>query len=129
MKNRTLGLILTGTALMIAFLSSCYYDKADLLYGNAGGTCTDTSTTASYSQKIVPVLQRYCYSCHTGSFPSGNITMGTYATDKALAQSGKLYGSVSYAPGYVAMPQNSPKLSACQIADIKKWIDGGLLNN
>jgi hypothetical protein len=129
MKKIKFGIFVTGTALMISFMSSCYYDKADLLYGGATGPCTDTSTTVSYTLKVVPLFQRYCYSCHGGTFPSGNIQMGTYATDKAVAQSGRLYGSVSYGPGYFAMPQGSPKLSTCQIADIKKWIDGGLLNN
>ena len=129
MKKITLGILVTGSVLMISFLGSCYYDKADLLYGGANVPCTDTAGTVSYTQKVVPMLQRYCYSCHSGAFPSGNIQMGTYATDKAVALNGKLYGSVSYASGYSPMPQGAAKLSTCQIGVIKKWIDGGLLNN
>ncbi len=111
-------------------VSSCYYDKADLLYGGANsGPCTDTTGVVSYSQKVVPMLQQYCYSCHTGSFPSGNQLMGTYAADKAMAQSGKLHGTINYSPGFSPMPQGMPKMSNCQIAVIKKWIDAGLLNN
>lgn len=111
-------------------VNSCYYDKADLLYGGANsGPCTDTTGVVSYSQKVVPMLQQYCYSCHTGSFPSGNQLMGTYAADKAMAQNGKLYGTINYSSGFSPMPKGMPKMSNCQIAVIKKWIDAGLLNN
>lgn len=113
----------------IGFITSCYYDKEDLLYGGAGGVCTDTAGTVSYAQKVQPMLQSNCYSCHTGSFPSGGILMGNYTADKALGQNGKLYGSINHSPGYVAMPQGGAKMSACQILTIKKWIDAGLLNN
>jgi hypothetical protein len=82
----------------VLIISSCYYDKEQLLYG--GGTCTDTSSTVSYSQDIVPLLQQYCYSCHRGNFPSGNIIMGTYAADRAIGVNGSLYGSINHAAGY-----------------------------
>lgn len=118
-------LVLTSTVL----ISSCYYDKEYLLYGNGNAPCSDTTTVMSYSQKVVPVLQQYCYNCHTGSFPSGNQLMGTYATDKAMAQSGKLYGTINHSAGYTPMPQGMGKLSSCQVNTVKKWIDGGMLNN
>jgi len=111
------------------FISSCYYDKEDLLYGNSYAPCTDTTTVISYSQKVVPLLQQYCYSCHTGNFPSGNQLMGTYAADKAMAQNGKLYGTINHSAGFSPMPKGMAKLNSCQINTIKKWIDGGMLNN
>jgi hypothetical protein len=77
----------------------------------------------------MPLLRQYCYSCHTGNFPSGNVVIGSYTADKALAQSGKLYGSISYSAGYIPMPKGLAKLTNCQIANIKKWIDAGMLNN
>lgn len=114
----------------IVFISSCYYDKEDLLYGSANSApCTDSVGTVSYAQKIVPLLQQYCYSCHTGSFPSGNELMGTYASDKAMAQNGKLFGTVNHSAGFSPMPKGMPKMTTCQIATIKKWIDTGMLNN
>lgn len=112
------------------FISSCYYDKEDLLYGGANSApCTDTTSTVSYVQKVIPLLQQYCYSCHTGSFPSGNALMGTYAADKAMAQNGKLYGTINHSAGYSPMPKGMAKMSNCQITTIKKWIDSGMLNN
>lgn len=119
-----------AVAVTLLFFSSCYYDKEELLYGSSGNApCTDTTGMVSYAQKVVPLFQQYCYSCHTGSFPSGNIVMGTYSTDKAIGQNGKLYGSINHLAGFAAMPQGMPKLSNCQIALVKKWIDSGMANN
>ncbi|MBM3414717.1 MAG: hypothetical protein FJY16_07270 [Bacteroidetes bacterium] len=111
-------------------LTACYYDHEEILYGaGANQPCTDSVGTVSYAQKVVPILRASCYSCHSGSYPSGNQLMGTYAADKAMAQNGKLYGTISYASGYSPMPKGAAKLSNCQIATIKKWIDGGMLHN
>lgn len=126
MKKILIGAI---AIFLTLFISSCYYDKEDLLYGNPNAPCTDSISNISYSQHVVPVLSQYCYNCHTGNSPSGGITMGTYATDKAIAQNGKLYGSISHAAGYIPMPEGMSKLNSCQILAIKKWIDAGLLNN
>lgn len=95
------------------------------MYGN---TICDTAAAVSYSKQIVPLFQSECYSCHSGGSPSGGIAMGTYATDKALASSGRLYGAISYASGYSPMPKDR-KLSSCNIAAVKKWIAEGSLNN
>lgn len=124
-------LLLIGTTLSAAIvITSCYYDKEQLLYPDtASGPCTDTSMDVSYSQKVVPIFKQYCYGCHGSNFPSGNIQMGTYATDKVIAQNGKLYGSVSRLSGYSPMPQSGGKLSKCQLTIIKRWIDAGMLNN
>ena len=126
MKNITAIVIFS---ILFFSVSSCYYDKQSLLYGLNNVPCTDTTTAISYSQRIAPLLQQYCYSCHTGGFPSGNITMGSYQADKTIAQNGKLLGSISHAPGFAAMPQGQSKLNNCQVAMVKKWIDEGALNN
>jgi mono/diheme cytochrome c family protein len=126
MKKILLALF-TGLVLAI---SSCYYDKEELLYHTVSNVpCTDTAGVVSYAQKVAPMLQQYCYSCHSGNFPSGNIAMGTYAADKAIGQNGSLYGSINHASGYSPMPQGMPKMSSCQIAVVKKWIDAGMQNN
>lgn len=122
-------LLVLFTGLVLA-ISSCYYDKEELLYHTVSNVpCTDTAGVVSYAQKVAPMLQQYCYSCHSGNFPSGNIAMGTYTADKAIGQNGSLYGSINHASGYSPMPQGMPKMSSCQIAVVKKWIDAGMQNN
>lgn len=119
----TMAIVLTG-------LSACYYDHEEILYGASSNLpCTDTTGTISYAQKVVPILQSNCYNCHSGSFPSGNQLMGTHAADKIMAQTGKLHGTISYGTGFSPMPKGAAKLSNCQIAIVKKWIDQGMLNN
>jgi mono/diheme cytochrome c family protein len=125
-------LILSIVIVLICFvsISSCYYDKEDLLYGTGNaGPCTDSAGTVSYTQKIVPMLEQNCYSCHSGNSPSGSQLMGTYAADRAMAQNGKLYGTINHSAGFSPMPKGTPKMSNCQIITIKKWIDAGMLNN
>ena len=126
MKKILLGTI---SIFLILFISSCYYDKENLLYGNPNAPCTDTISNISYTQHVVPVLRQYCYNCHSGNFPSGGIIMGAYAADKAIAQNGKLYGSINHSSGYKPMPEGMSKLNSCQILAIRKWIDAGTLNN
>ena len=55
--------------------------------------------------------------------------MGTYAADKAIGQNGTLYGSISHSTGFSPMPKGMSKMTPCQIAAVKKWIDNGMLNN
>lgn len=107
---------------LIILSSSCYYDAADLLY--PASTVCDTTAT-SYSQKVVPLLQQHCYSCHLNASTGGGIMMGNYTADKALVTNGKLYGSISHTTGYSAMPKGAAKMTNCQIAIIKQWIDAG----
>jgi hypothetical protein len=40
-----------------------------------------------------------------------------------------LYGALSWAAGYKTMPQGGSKLSDCQLAKIKSWVDAGAPQN
>jgi hypothetical protein len=114
--------------IFIGSVNACTYNKAELLYPPVIGGC-DTTGTISYNAKVVPILTTKCYSCHIGASAGGGIVMGTYATDKVTAVNGKLYGSINHSPGFSPMPKGTPKMSACDIAIIKKWIDAGSPNN
>jgi hypothetical protein len=115
--------ILFATSLFV--VSGCYYDKEDLLYGNIN--CDTANVT--YTQTIRSILtNNSCMSCHAGTGASGGINLDTYTNVKAIADNGKLYGSITHAPGYVAMPQGGT-MSACDIKKIKAWIDAGSVNN
>ena len=112
--------------IIVVGVNSCYYDKADELYPVAN---CDTTAVVSYAQKVVPLLQTQCYACHSNTSTGGGILMGTYASDKAIAINGKLYGSVAHSTGFSPMPKGAPKFTTCQIQLIKKWIDNGSPNN
>lgn len=122
MKTKLLILILCA-----GFITGCYYDKEDVL--NPGnGTCDTIGVT--YNGTVVPLLQASgCLGCHSGGAPSGNISLASFTSVKAAAQNGKLYGAINHSPGFSPMPQGGNKMSSCNIAKIKAWIDAGSINN
>lgn len=106
-------------------LNSCYYDNEEELYP---AVITCDTITVTYSKTIVPILTSYCYSCHSGSAPTGGLNLDSYASASAQATSGKLYGVVSHTSGS-PMPKNGTKLEDCKISQIQKWAKAGAPNN
>lgn len=107
--------------------SACYYDKADIVYPPA--TACDT-TGATFSAKVLPLLNSKCNMCHGGTAAAGaGIKLDTYATVKTQASNGKLVGSIAHAAGFKPMPQGGAQMPACEIAVIKAWVNAGALNN
>ena len=120
--KRIIAIILTVTV-----LAGCYYDKEEDLVPTTGN-CDINNVT--FSGAIQPLLQSNgCVSCHSGSAPSGNISLSSYANVKVVAQNGRLYGAVNHSAGFSPMPQGGNKMNACNINRIKAWIDAGAPNN
>jgi hypothetical protein len=118
---------LSVLALLLCGIWACKYDKEDELYGTNGACNTDNVT---YSITVSGLLNSYgCLSCHTGPAPEGNVNLQGYANVKAIAESGRLYGAISHAPGYHPMPEGGTKMNQCDITRIKAWIDAGAPNN
>ena len=92
------------------------------------GTACDANAFA-YTANVKPIMNTYCTGCHSGANPSKGIDLSTVEGVKAAASNGRLYGAITHASGYVAMPQSSTKLSDCQITVIQKWIAAGAPNN
>jgi cytochrome c5 len=97
---------------------------------NLSCDATDCDTTnVTYAATVVPILQASCTGCHSGTSPSGGINLSTHASVAAVANNGKLYGSIARLSGFSAMPQGGNKLPDCQISQIRIWIDAGALDN
>jgi hypothetical protein len=106
-------------------LTACAYDnKEDLLSKDPAPDCGPMLST--YSADVAPLLQQKCNGCHNSQFLFG---LQTYAQVRTVALDGSLVGSVSHAAGFQAMPQNGTKLSDCEITLIRRWVEGGALNN
>lgn len=95
--------------------------------GSTTGTCDVANVT--YAQTVAPIMQKYCTGCHSGAGASAGINLSAYAGVSAQAKKGSLYGSITHASGYSAMPSISSKIPACSIEQIRVWIDKGTLNN
>ncbi len=87
------------------------------------------TTNISYAAIVAPILKQNCTGCHSGTSPSGAIDLSTYTNVTKYISNGKLYGSIAHSPGFVPMPSATASLSACEISQIKSWIDGGSKNN
>jgi hypothetical protein len=118
--------LLLGIGLFLLTIgNSCYYNKAEILYPPS--TCDTAAVT--YRISIMPILGANCNTCHGGTLPAYGIDLTNYTVVKAQVDNGKLWGTISHAPGYFPMPKNSDKLSDCNLNKIKLWILAGAPNN
>jgi hypothetical protein len=122
-------------ACIVSYLSACSYtNSADTL------TPCNLPQTVSYQVDVLPILKQQCYRCHSAdkykSLSSNTLNMEDFTTLKyyATPANGRdnvsyLVGNIRHDPGFVAMPNDGGKLSDCEIATIKAWVDAGALNN
>jgi hypothetical protein len=107
-------------------VSSCYNDKEAYLYP-FGSTCDSTNVT--YSQTIAAIMTSNCNTCHNTAQAQGGVITDTYAGVSTVALNGKLWAGVDWSAGFSPMPKGGAKLSACDLAKIKHWINLGSPNN
>jgi hypothetical protein len=117
---------ITGILLLMFFVNACYYDNMEELYPDTGSCDT---TNVIFSTAIWPVLQSNCTGCHSGSAPSGNITIENYNDVVPLVHDGSLMGTIRFESGYTPMPKGGNKLSDCSITKLEIWINNGMPNN
>lgn len=88
------------------------------------------SSQFKYAANIKPILENYCTGCHSGSSPASGIDLTTYTNVKPVATSGLLYGVVAHLPGFNPMPKGTlTNIPACEIAQIRKWVQAGANND
>jgi cytochrome c553 len=87
------------------------------------------SSQFKYAANVSVIINGFCTGCHSGTVPSGNIDLSNYNAVNVQALNGRLVGAVTHTAGYSAMPKDANKLTDCQIAQIKKWVAAGALNN
>lgn len=122
-KNSTIILILS-LPLLLAVMSGCYKDKEELLYPGSTKPVDCTTTPATFSGDVHPIITSKCAipGCHDASASGGRLFQ-TYlqisdAKDRINAR----------AVVEKTMPA-SGALSTTEIAKIKCWIDAGAQNN
>ncbi len=120
-----------GAAIIVAGItaSSCTKQNEETLKAQSGGGVTCDTTGMKYSADIVPILQANCYRCHGNGNINGGVTLDSYTGVVTQANNGNLVGAITHAPGYTPMPFDGGKLSDCDIAKIKAWINLGTPNN
>jgi hypothetical protein len=112
-------------ALIMAASQGCKYENEEEIFGSEE-ECDVTEI--SYQGDITPIVDQFCFSCHSTAEARGGVILDTYLTIKSWADE-SLYCAISHGDGCDNMPKNQPQLSECNILKIKTWIDEGALEN
>ena len=110
----------------IILLNSCTYDNVEDLYPQPA-SCDTINVT--FTKDVFPVIDVNCTVCHSGSAPSGNLSLTNYADIVVAAQNGSLIGVIDHQSGWSPMPKNGAKLDECTIKKIEAWVAAGTPNN
>ncbi|REJ81159.1 MAG: hypothetical protein DWQ44_11690 [Bacteroidetes bacterium] len=100
--------------------------------GALNNNCTENNCDSSisrYSVEVSQIISAKCSGCHNSTVMSGQINLSNYQGVNSAALNGSLLGSITHQTGWTPMPQGSPKLSDCEIALIRTWVQNGAINN
>jgi hypothetical protein len=98
-----------------------------IIQGTKNNLCASCDTTIFTYSAISVITNTFCMGCHNPASLGGGIDLSNYTAVKASA-GGRMMGSIRQVAGYSSMPKGS-KLTDCQITQIQKWINAGMLNN
>ncbi|PCJ62580.1 MAG: hypothetical protein COA79_03445 [Planctomycetota bacterium] len=100
-----------------------------------------TKPTVSFKENIEPILQEYCYDCHSDKKQKGRLRLDTYEFILAGGKNGKVVISKNAQKSELfgriilpeddedVMPSKGDLLNNSQIELIKNWINQGAKNN
>src|SRR5882672_5885392 len=117
------------TALLISAIiciQSCSRNNVETV---AGPNPCDT-TQVSFQRDVVPILENYCYQCHSNNNTifSNGVSLEGYDNFKGWCQSGYVIGDIKQQDGFTPMPYGKPKISDCAINKISAWINQNFPN-
>lgn len=108
--------------------SACYYDnKEELFQYVQEQECNITAAT--YATDIAPILESHCIRCHRNGREDGNVNLEGFQQVKPYADNGSLYGTTNHDAGYPVMPTDGFKIPACEIEQIRVWVEMGAPND
>ncbi|MBS1599552.1 MAG: hypothetical protein JST75_15110 [Bacteroidetes bacterium] len=105
----------------LIFIESCTRNNIEKV---AGSNSCDT-TQVSFQRDIQPILDNYCYQCHSNANKafSNGVSLEGYDNFKGWCQSGYVLGDIRQESGFTPMPYGKPKISDCAINKIVAWIN------
>lgn len=126
LSKKRLGI--AAAIIVVGIAASCSKENEETLKAQQGPVVCDT-TGMQYSTDVLPILQTNCYRCHGNGIVTGGVTLDGYANLHARVVNGDLVGAITHAAGYTPMPFDGGKLSDCDIAKIRAWINEGAPDN
>lgn len=85
----------------------------------------DTLRPVTYEDQILPVIRKYCLGCHSGSRPTGGLSLTDYLSVKQAVQSGPLLNAVNRT-GPTPMPPTA-SLDDCTVNLFINWQTDGYI--
>lgn len=94
----------------------------------------------TFEQHILPIFREKCGSCHNGNDKKGDLVLDNYGLAMQGGASGEVIrtdGDASMSQLYLViahlseptMPPQQPKMPDAQLTLVRKWIEGGALEN
>lgn len=93
----------------------------------------------TYDEHVKPIFRLKCFSCHNTDKKRADLDLSSYGTTMEGGASGKVINPGESSQSYLYklithqsepfMPPRSPKLPDAMVETIRKWIDGGVLEN
>ena len=106
--------------LMIGLAVSCKDDDTP-----DGVDCA--GLTPTYNNDIKSILDTSCAKsgCHNSADLANNMDLSTYASAMPISQQPRFLGAINHQSGFIAMPQDAPKLSNDKIELLTCWVENG----
>lgn len=114
-------ILLTGIIALVIVLTSCTYEKEELLY--PGGT--NCQNAASKFAQVKPIFQLKCSSINSCHGAGSNNKGGEFLTHAQISAKAATIKTVILNG---TMPQLG-SLTAAELQSIVCWVDGGALDN
>lgn len=109
-----------------------------LLMPAATGIC-QAQDKITFDEHVSPIFRQHCVSCHDPNGKLGGLDLSTYQNTMSGGSSGTVIEPGSAGDSYLfmlvnhdsepKMPKDAEKLAAADLDIIRKWIDGGVLEN
>ena len=105
----------------------------------AAGAVADEGEKLTFDDHVLAVFRQRCGSCHNPDKKAGGLDVTTYGGLMAGGGSGAVFEAGDAAASYLyqlithtsepKMPPDSPPIPESEASLVKRWIDGGLLEN
>ena len=118
-------LMLLGFLVALLY-TSCQSKELDFTSANCD---VALKTSISYSKDVFPIIRDNCLSCHDAKNHSGGIVIENFDQIATSAKIGELMNSITPYNGNPPMMPKGGRLTDCQLAIIKNWINQGINNN
>src|SRR5688572_29660327 len=104
---------------------------------SARACAEEPAKKVTYADHVQPIFRQHCFACHGPDQKKNDLALHTYATAMAGGASGEVLLAGDTVSSHLwllvnhelepAMPPGGAKLPEAELATIKAWIEGGLL--